>query len=72
MSSLIVSLFWLLLFFGGGIYLAYQRIDLRTSTIAAGIATFAYSYYTFTGNGFWLWMLLLVGGARNNGRTKHY
>jgi len=59
LSSLVVSLFWLLLFLGGGIYLAYQRIDLRTSTVAAGVATLAYSYYTFAGNGFWLWMLLL-------------
>ena len=29
---------WLLLFVGGGIFLAYQRIDLRTSTVAAGLA----------------------------------
>jgi acyl-CoA dehydrogenase len=56
---LLVSLFWLLLLVGGGIYLAYQRIDLRTSTIAASVAIFAYSLYTFAGNGFWLWMLLL-------------
>ena len=59
MSSLLVSLFWLLLFFGGGIYLAYQRIDLRTSTIATGAAVIAYTVYTFAGNGYWLWMLLL-------------
>ncbi len=59
MSSFIVSLFWFLLIFGGGIFLAYQRIDLRTSTVAAGVAVFAYSFYTFAGNGYWLWMLLL-------------
>lgn len=59
MSSLLVSLFWLLLLCGGGLYLAYQRIDLRTSTIAAAIAVFAYSVYTIAGNGFWLWMILL-------------
>ena len=59
MSSLLVSLFWLLLLVGGGIYLAYQRTDLRTSTIAASAAIFAYTLYTFAGNGFWLWMLLL-------------
>ncbi len=59
MSSLLVSLFWLLLLFGGGLYLAYQRIDLRTATIAAAIAVFAYSVYTVAGNGFWLWMILL-------------
>ena len=59
MFSLIISMFWLLLFLGGGVYLAYRRIDLRTSTIAAGVATLAYTFYTFSGNGFWLWMLLL-------------
>ncbi len=56
MSSLIVSLFWLLLFVGGGIYLAYQRVDLRTSTIAAGLAVLA---YTIFGEGGFLWKLLL-------------
>ena len=56
MFSLIVSLFWLLLFVGGGIYLAYHRIDLRTSTIAAGLALLT---YTIFGDGSWLWLLLL-------------
>ena len=56
MSSLLVSLFWLLLFVGGGIYLAYQRVDLRTSTIATGLALLA---YTVLGSGWWLWLLLL-------------
>ena len=56
MSSFIVSLFWLLLFVGGGIYLAYQRIDLRSSTIATGIALLA---YTIFGGGAILWKLLL-------------
>tara|TARA_R110002096_G_scaffold154_22_gene916 strand:- start:4998 stop:7496 length:2499 start_codon:yes stop_codon:yes gene_type:complete len=45
------------LFFGGGIFLAYQRIDLRTSTIATGIALLA---YLFLGNGHWAWNLLLI------------
>jgi len=54
--SLIVSLFWLLLFVGGGIYLAYHRIDLRTSTIAVGLALLT---YTIFGDGGWLWLLLL-------------
>jgi len=54
--SLIAGLFWLLLFVGGGIYLAYHRIDLRTSTIAAGIALLT---YTIFGDGNWLWLLLL-------------
>ena len=56
MSSFVVSLFWLLLFVGGGIFLAYQRIDLRTSTIAAGIAVLA---YTIFGEGAILWKLFL-------------
>ena len=56
MSSFIVSLFWLLLFVGGAIYLAYQRIDLRTSTIAAGLAVLA---YTIFGEGSFLWKLVL-------------
>ena len=59
MSSLLISLFWFLLFFGGGIFLAYRRVDLRTSTVAAGVAVVAYTIYTFSGGGFWLWMLLL-------------
>ena len=57
MSGLIVSLLWLLLFVGGGIYLAYQRTDLRTSTIAAGIAVLAYWIF---GDGAVLWKLVLT------------
>ena len=53
---MLVSLMWFLLFVGGGIFLAYQRIDLRTSTIAAGLALLA---YTLFGDGWWLWLLLL-------------
>jgi len=55
-SSFVVSLFWLLLFVGGGIFLAYQRIDLRTSTIAAGLAVLS---YTIFGDGGILWKLVL-------------
>jgi acyl-CoA dehydrogenase len=55
-SGFVVSLFWLLLFVGGGIFLAYQRIDLRSSTIAAGVAVLA---YTIFGDGSFLWKLLL-------------
>jgi acyl-CoA dehydrogenase len=55
LSSFLVSFFWLLLFLGGGIYLAYQRIDLRTSTIATGAALFAYSIF-----GGWSWWCLLI------------
>ncbi|MGB5512226.1 MAG: acyl-CoA dehydrogenase, partial [Woeseiaceae bacterium] len=54
---MIVSLLWLLLFVGGGIYLAYQRTDLRTSTIAAGIAVLAYWIF---GDGAVLWKLVLT------------
>jgi acyl-CoA dehydrogenase len=57
LSELIVSLLWLLLFVGGGIYLAYQRTDLRTSTIAAGIAVLAYWIF---GDGAFLWKLFLT------------
>jgi acyl-CoA dehydrogenase len=56
-SGLIVSLLWLLLFVGGGIFLAYQRIDLRTSTVAAGIAVLA---YWILGDGHVLWKLALT------------
>jgi acyl-CoA dehydrogenase len=51
----------LLLIVGGAIFLAYQRTDLRTSTIAAGLGVLAYTIYTMTSNGWWLWMLLLWG-----------
>jgi acyl-CoA dehydrogenase len=56
LSGLIVSLFWLLLFVGGGIFLAYQRIDLRTSTVATGIALAAYTVF---GDGAWWWLIIL-------------
>jgi acyl-CoA dehydrogenase len=55
-SGFVISLFWALLFIGGGIYLAYQRIDLRTSTIATGIAL---AVYTVFGSGAWWWLILL-------------
>ena len=57
MSGFTVGLFWFMLFFGGGIFLAYQRIDLRTSTIATGIAVAA---YVVLGNGHFLWDLLMI------------
>jgi acyl-CoA dehydrogenase len=56
LTELLVSLAWFLLFAGGGIYLAYQRIDLRTSTIATGLALLAYTVF---GDGWWLWLLVL-------------
>ena len=57
MSGFLVSLLWLLLFVGGGIFLAYQRIDLRTSTIAAGVALLA---YWILGDGHVLWKIFLT------------
>ncbi|MGB5722614.1 MAG: acyl-CoA dehydrogenase [Woeseiaceae bacterium] len=57
LSGFLVSFFWLLLFVGGGIYLAYQRVDLRTATIAAGVALLAYWVF---GDGHVLWKIFLT------------
>jgi acyl-CoA dehydrogenase len=57
LSGFTVGLLWFLLFFGGGVFLAYQRVDLRTSTAATGIAVAA---YVFFGDGAWLWNLVLL------------
>ncbi len=57
MSEFTEGLLWFLLFFGGGIFLAYQRIDLRTSTVATAVALVA---YIFLGHGHWAWYLLLI------------
>jgi acyl-CoA dehydrogenase len=46
----------LLLFVGGGIFLAYRRVDLRTSTVAAGLALLAYTVF---GNGGWILLPIL-------------
>lgn len=59
MSSLATSLFWLLLFTGGGLYLAYHRIDLRRSTMAVGGALLL---YTIFGDWAWWWLPLLWAG----------
>ena len=61
MTEFLVSLAWLLLFVGGGIYLAYQRIDLRTSTIATGLALLAYTI--FGGAGWWALLLWPLFGV---------
>jgi acyl-CoA dehydrogenase len=50
------TLFWLLVFFGGALTLAYRRVSLGLSTVAAGVALLA---YTSLGSGGWLWTLLL-------------
>ena len=62
MSGFIISLFWFLLFVGGGIALAYNRVDLRTSTIAAAIALLTYTIFG-TGGFFWLLLLWLLFGV---------
>jgi acyl-CoA dehydrogenase len=55
-SSFLIDLSWFLLFFGGGIYLAYNRVNLLASTIVAGTALVAYTFY-----GDWniVWLTLL-------------
>ncbi len=57
MSSFLVSLSWFLLFAGGGIYLAYNRINLLTSTIATGAALLAYFIF---GSPAWYWIVILA------------
>ncbi len=53
------TLFWLMLLIGGAIYLAYTRAALKTATVAAGAALFAYS---LLGSGPLIWMMLLWAG----------
>jgi acyl-CoA dehydrogenase len=57
LSGFTVGLLWFLLFFGGGIFLAYRRTDLLTSTIAAGVAVAAYVVF---GDGHFLWNIVLI------------
>ena len=57
MFEISLAILWFLLFFGGGIYLAYQRIDLRSSTAATGAAVLV---YILIGNGSFLWNFFLV------------
>jgi acyl-CoA dehydrogenase len=54
-SSFLIDLAWFLLFFGGGIYLAYHRIRLLTSTVVAGAALLVYTFY-----GSWNFVTLIV------------
>ena len=55
MSSFLIDLSWFLLFFGGGIYLAYSRVSLLASTFSAAVALLAYTFY-----GDWNIFLLLI------------
>jgi acyl-CoA dehydrogenase len=57
-SSVLVAILWFLLFAGGGIYLAYNRIKLLPATAVTGSALFVYSIF---GSGTFLWLLLLWG-----------
>jgi len=56
-SGFLLSFAWFLLFFGGAIYLAYNRVSLLSSTITMGVILVAYLFY-----GSWhpLWMLALI------------
>jgi len=56
-SGFLLSLAWFLLFFGGALYLAYNRVSLISSTIAMGAIMVA---YVFMGDGHWLWKLVLI------------
>lgn len=58
MSSFVLGLFWFLVFAGGGIYLAYNRINLLASSIAVGAGLVAYSLFG-SASGFWLLILWL-------------
>jgi len=58
-SSFLIDLSWFLLFFGGGIYLAYNRVGLLTSTTVAGAALIAYTIYG-SWNIVWLTLLWLI------------
>jgi len=54
--SNVSTLFWFLLFFGGALVLAYQRVSLGRSTAIMGGILLA---YTIFGSGGFLWTLLL-------------
>ena len=60
MTGFLVGLFWVLLFVGGFVYLAYKRASLATFTGAFTVAVLAYLVF---GNGFFLWNLALIAGA---------
>jgi acyl-CoA dehydrogenase len=54
-----MTLFWLLLFVGGALALAYHRVSLATATIAAGTALLS---YTLLGHGSTPWLATLWVG----------
>jgi len=57
--SFLTSAFWILLFVGGAIALAYRRVDLRTSTVLSGLAIGAFTLIANPG----FFSLLLLWGA---------
>jgi acyl-CoA dehydrogenase len=56
LTTVLLSLLWLVAFISVALALAYRRVDLTTSTIILGFSLLAYSLF---GIGHWLWMLLL-------------
>jgi len=40
----VITALWLLVFVGGALYLAYQRVSLRAATLAAGVVLISYSF----------------------------
>ena len=60
MATLLSALIGFALFLSVLIFLAYKRFDLRSSTIATGVAL---AIYTAAGSGFWLFLLWVVFGG---------
>jgi acyl-CoA dehydrogenase len=56
MTAVTTFILWLALVLGGALYLAYNRISLRTATIASGVALVAYSLF---GSGALAWTIAL-------------
>jgi len=52
-----MSFGWFLLFFGGAIYLAYNRVSLLGSTVVMGAVLVAYAFF---GDWHVLWLLVLI------------
>ncbi|HEX5638793.1 MAG TPA: acyl-CoA dehydrogenase, partial [Burkholderiaceae bacterium] len=53
---MLTFLMWLLIFFGGALYLAYNRVSLRAATIAVAVVLVAYSVF---GSGSLPWTIAL-------------
>ncbi|HSW34026.1 MAG TPA: acyl-CoA dehydrogenase, partial [Steroidobacteraceae bacterium] len=53
---MLTFLMWLLIFFGGALYLAYHRVSLRAATIAVAVVLVAYSVF---GSGSLPWTIAL-------------